>query len=125
MGLHCRAPSTVIVVTGTFKYIYPKLRAKIIAGEKTWAHRHKRKNYIVAAILSAPPWLDRKELRTYYDLAKARTLSTGVCHVVDHIVPLGHPMVCGLTVPWNLQVITFAENAWKSNRFAPNQLELF
>lgn len=31
---------------------------------------------------------------------------------------------CGLTVPWNLRIITFAQNAAKSNYWNPYQLEL-
>lgn len=50
---------------------------------------------------------------------------TGVEHVLDHIVPLKHSAVCGLNVPWNLQIITRAQNAAKSNKWYPDQLELF
>jgi hypothetical protein len=42
---------------------------------------------------------------------------TGVPHELNHIVPITHPMVCGLTVPWNMEVITRYRNNKISNCF--------
>lgn len=39
---------------------------------------------------------------------------------VDHIVPLSHPLVCGLNVPWNLRVTPKWYNQSKSNNYWPD-----
>lgn len=46
-----------------------------------------------------------------YHLAQLRSLT------VDHIVPIQHTDVCGLHVPWNLQLLSPKENFQKSNTF--------
>lgn len=84
-----------------------------------------RKSWIIARIRATPPWADMKPIKVLYEEAADMTERMGKRYVVDHIVPLQHPMVCGLHVHWNMQVITYEANAAKSNRFCPEQLELF
>ncbi len=104
----------------------PKLKAAILAGNTpAWVTKHIRANYLIAVALSAPPWVDRAALRAIQQRARDMTLATGVLHVADHIVPVTHPLVCGLTVPWNLRVIPWKANATKGNKWNPDQLELF
>jgi 5-methylcytosine-specific restriction endonuclease McrA len=67
---------------------------------------------------ASPPWLNRsqkQEIRAMYQTAITLTKITGEQYVVDHIWPLRSDEVCGLHVPWNLRVITQAENLKKSN----------
>jgi hypothetical protein len=64
-----------------------------------------------------PGWAQKAEIKKFYELAKKLTEETGIIHHVDHIIPLNHPLVCGLHVKENLQVITREENYRKSNTF--------
>ena len=62
-------------------------------------------------LFATPKWVDRNELTKIYVEAKAKKLH------VDHIIPLKHKLVCGLHVPWNLQLLTPHENFRKCNSF--------
>ena len=68
---------------------------------------------------ATPPWITKEqklEMRKLYLSAQRLTKLTGERYVVDHIVPLINPEVCGLHVPWNLRVMTQEENLKKSNK---------
>jgi hypothetical protein len=77
--------------------------------------KHRRSKHKLAT----PKWLtpeQKKEIKQMYIDAMTATRVTGVQYVVDHKTPLRHPDVCGLHVPWNLQIMTRAENLKKSNK---------
>jgi hypothetical protein len=68
---------------------------------------------------ATPKWLTashKLHMECKYSLAAMLSKNTAEQHHVDHIVPLNGKTVCGLHVPWNLQVITAKENLSKSNR---------
>lgn len=67
--------------------------------------------------LATPRWADRDAIKEMYRKAGERTKTTRVQHCVDHIVPLIHPLVCGLHVHYNMRVITGSANSSKGNRF--------
>ncbi len=82
----------------------------------------KKARYRARKRNACPAWLTQEqhaEIQVFYTEAVRLTRETGVPHQVDHIVPLGGSTVCGLHVPWNLQVITAKENLRKSNRVPP------
>jgi hypothetical protein len=69
---------------------------------------------------ATPAWLSAEqklEIRFHYRMAIALSRATGIPHAVDHIVPIQGEDVCGMHVPWNMQVITQDENLKKSNKF--------
>jgi len=58
---------------------------------------------------ATPPWVDMEEIRKIY-------INCPPGYHVDHIIPLNHPLMSGLHVPWNLQYLTALENIRKNNK---------
>jgi hypothetical protein len=85
-------------------------RQQVLA--KNAARHCQRSNASVA-------WANRFFIAEAYRLAQKRTEMLGIRYVVDHVIPLNHPLVCGLHVEGNLQVISEVENLAKSNSFTP------
>lgn len=68
---------------------------------------------------ATPKWLSEDQLREISDvyyLARDLSICTGEQYHVDHIIPLKGEAVCGLHVPWNLQVLPSDINIRKSNK---------
>ena len=69
---------------------------------------------------ATPSWLTEQQheaIRDFYWLATDLERVTGESYHVDHIVPLQGKLVCGLHVPWNLQILPATINASKGNTY--------
>lgn len=78
-----------------------------------------KKRYKLKKKKATPQWLSVvqiKEIEQFYVQAAIKTKETGTLHHVDHIIPIQGKEVCGLHVPWNLQILQAPENRQKSNR---------
>lgn len=64
-----------------------------------------------------PTWANREHIKQIYIKARELTILTGIKHEVDHIIPSNHPLVCGLHVENNLQILTEEANIQKGNTF--------
>lgn len=93
--------------------------------KQAWDQNNASKKTAISArrraskLNATPSWLTAKhftEIQSFYTLAKEREERTGDKYHVDHICPLQGENVCGLHVPWNLQVIPASENLAKSNK---------
>lgn len=96
------------------KYVAEWKKANAAKVNATCMKRHAYK------LKATPDWLSDDELwmiEEAYHLAKLREKVVGGKWHVDHIIPLRGKIVCGLHVPWNLQVITASENCSKRNSF--------
>lgn len=64
-------------------------------------------------------WADQAAVYAFYRRARELSEQTSARHQVDHVIPLVHPLVCGLHVETNLRIVVYEENAAKSNIWAP------
>ncbi|MBE9178688.1 hypothetical protein IQ268_08960 [Oculatella sp. LEGE 06141] len=67
---------------------------------------------------SIPGWADFEAIQAVY-IAAAQQRSMGFEVHVDHIDPLVSPLICGMHVHSNLQIIEAQQNQQKSNYFVP------
>lgn len=67
-----------------------------------------------------PAWASRDAIQATYVAAKIMAAVTGIPFEVDHLVPLKHPLVCGLHCEANLVPAPARVNRSKGNRHWPD-----
>jgi len=103
-------------------------RDKCRQSERKWRKNNPGKARMLAKIWrikrreAMPEWVNKKHVQDFYDTVAILNQTCGctspgkTAFHVDHIIPLRHPDVCGLHVPWNLQVLPAGINIAKSNK---------
>jgi 5-methylcytosine-specific restriction endonuclease McrA len=98
-------------------YLANKERSRELIREWRKANHGKASAWVserrAARINATPQWADLDAIREIYQSACAHGLT------VDHVIPLKNPLVCGLHVQNNLQLLTPSENSSKGNKFDP------
>jgi hypothetical protein len=116
----------------TFRNYYEKNRDTYIERAKSWsitnpdkrreiarkyrianqfAKNARTAHYRAMKINATPKWLSERHRTEMRDIYKKCPKG----HHVDHIVPLRSEIVCGLHVPWNLQILKAEDNMSKGN----------
>jgi 5-methylcytosine-specific restriction endonuclease McrA len=109
--------------------VVARAQARTASEKNAYKRKHKKENPDYYKELTnarrrrfrdaTPKWLtaeQKMEIRLKYRLAIELSRRLGVPHAVDHIIPLQGEEVCGLHVPWNMEVITQEQNLKKSNK---------
>jgi hypothetical protein len=116
--------------SGRYSEYYAEYRNKNKEATKAYNKAYKPLNRAKLASLDAkrraiklkatPAWLTEQhfsEIEAVYSHARDCRVVTGEAYHVDHIVPLQGRNVCGLHVPWNLQILPAEVNVRKNNRY--------
>lgn len=115
-----------IHVTDWFASYRQKNKQQLNTNQKKWRENNKGKKNADTALRFAvkmqrtPKWLTKEQkqsIKEFYVMAKELEKIFPWKQHVDHIVPLQGADVCGLHVPWNLQILSAKENITKGNRY--------
>jgi hypothetical protein len=72
-------------------------------------HKFQQAKRRAQKLNATPPWVNMEEIRNIYENCPEG-------YHVDHIIPLIHPLISGLHVPWNLQYLLAKDNIKKNNK---------
>ena len=101
-------------------------RDKILDYLKSWRKSNPHKVALGSSRRSkqirqaTPRWLTDSQvesMKSFYEHAKDCSVVSETSYEVDHIIPIKNKAVCGLNVPWNLQVLPKDMNRSKGNKF--------
>lgn len=81
------------------------------------AAKAKRRALETSSVPTCLTQEDFDDIQVYY-VVREKMSNAEVIYHVDHIVPLNNESVCGLHVPWNLQILSASDNIQKGNKFA-------
>lgn len=87
-----------------------KYKAKINAASRSYKIKKRQSSKYLTELL-------KSEITTIYENCANMTKELNIEYQVDHIIPINNELVCGLHVPWNLQILTKDENLFKTNKF--------
>ena len=102
-------------------------RAKINEQQRKWRQSNKEKLRPYQSAYNAIRWkrtsiplakLHLEQIVKVYEKRDYKTKQTGIEHHVDHVVPILGKNICGLHVPWNMQIIPAKQNRIKSNKWS-------
>lgn len=108
-GNKCRRCRGLLIFDEKEVYIKKRKRA-----------RGKKEKRRVAERLATPVWLSpeqKYEIESIYEHMRDCRRVTGEPYEVNHVVPIRGENVCGLHVPWNLEVLPRYVNYYLGNTF--------
>ena len=102
-----------------------KNREKVRDASNKWKHKNrdhvlnynKKREMKVKGCKINLPDEQNQLIKSFYSTCKKLNKDNPDSFHVDHIIPISGDNVCGLHVPWNLQILTKAENSSKKNKF--------